>query len=89
MVPAPIFLYFFFPSSSHLFFLNMESTLDYTLPGVLHFLQAEWRKFEREKNEWIIEKAELYVIKKRFFLHEKIKFDIGSYCIIGRRKKRY
>ncbi|KAG2175403.1 hypothetical protein INT43_001050 [Umbelopsis isabellina] len=30
----------------------------YTLPGVLHFLQQEWRRFERERNEWEIEKAE-------------------------------
>ncbi|KAI8380528.1 WD40-repeat-containing domain protein [Choanephora cucurbitarum] len=36
-----------------------ESSMEYTLPGVLHFLQAEWRKFERERNEWTIEKAEL------------------------------
>ncbi|KAI8875402.1 WD40 repeat-like protein [Backusella circina FSU 941] len=36
-----------------------EPSLEYTLPGVLHFLQAEWRRFEREKNEWAIEKAEL------------------------------
>ncbi|KNC96640.1 uncharacterized protein SPPG_07853 [Spizellomyces punctatus DAOM BR117] len=31
----------------------------YTLPGVLHFLQVEWRKFERERNEWEIERADL------------------------------
>ncbi|KAI7866927.1 Striatin [Mucor mucedo] len=36
-----------------------EQTLEYSLPGVLHYLQAEWRKFEREKNEWAIERAEL------------------------------
>lgn len=35
--------------------------MEYNLPGVLHFLQAEWRKFEREKNEWAIERAELQV----------------------------
>lgn len=33
----------------------------YTLPGVLHFLQQEWRRFERERNEWEIEKAEYRV----------------------------
>lgn len=38
-----------------------ETSIEYTLPGVLHFLQAEWRKFEREKNEWVIERAELKV----------------------------
>ncbi|OAD77850.1 hypothetical protein PHYBLDRAFT_180018, partial [Phycomyces blakesleeanus NRRL 1555(-)] len=31
---------------------------EYSLPGVLHFLQAEWRRFERERNEWAIERAE-------------------------------
>ncbi|CAO3657077.1 unnamed protein product [Mucor hiemalis] len=36
-----------------------ETSLEYSLPGVLHFLQVEWRKFEREKNEWAIERAEL------------------------------
>ena len=43
--------------------LMSESSMEYTLPGVLHFLQAEWRKFERERNEWTIEKAELKVCK--------------------------
>ncbi|KAI7901369.1 WD40-repeat-containing domain protein [Cokeromyces recurvatus] len=38
---------------------ELSSTMEYTLPGVLHFLQVEWRKFEREKNEWAIERAEL------------------------------
>jgi hypothetical protein len=32
---------------------------DYSLPGVLHFLQSEWRKFESLKNEWSIEKSDL------------------------------
>ncbi|KAI8590135.1 WD40-repeat-containing domain protein [Geranomyces variabilis] len=31
----------------------------YTLPGVLHFLQVEWRRFERERNEWQVERADL------------------------------
>ncbi|RKP26249.1 WD40-repeat-containing domain protein [Syncephalis pseudoplumigaleata] len=34
----------------------------YTLPGVLHFLQQEWWRFERERNEWEIERAELKAI---------------------------
>ncbi|KAG5456646.1 MAG: hypothetical protein BJ554DRAFT_3559 [Olpidium bornovanus] len=33
----------------------------YTLPGVLYFLQAEARRFDRERNEWEIQKAELMV----------------------------
>ncbi|KAI9329538.1 WD40-repeat-containing domain protein [Obelidium mucronatum] len=31
----------------------------YSLPGVLHFLNTEWRRFERERNEWTIEKEAL------------------------------
>ncbi|RUS18134.1 WD40-repeat-containing domain protein [Endogone sp. FLAS-F59071] len=32
---------------------------EYNLPGVLHYLQSEWRRFERERNEWEIERAEM------------------------------
>ncbi|KAG4104009.1 WD40-repeat-containing domain protein [Neocallimastix lanati (nom. inval.)] len=32
---------------------------NYTFPGVLHYLQMEWRKFEKEKTEWEIERADL------------------------------
>ncbi|KAI9303319.1 Striatin family-domain-containing protein [Cunninghamella echinulata] len=39
--------------------LGEATNIDYSLPGVLHFLQAEWRRFERERNEWTIERAEL------------------------------
>ncbi|KAG1175243.1 hypothetical protein G6F70_001730 [Rhizopus microsporus] len=39
--------------------MSEQAALEYTLPGVLHFLQAEWRRFERERNEWTIERAEL------------------------------
>ncbi|KAF9923299.1 hypothetical protein FBU30_006640 [Linnemannia zychae] len=32
---------------------------EYAFPGVLQFLQSEWRRFERDRNEWDIEKAEM------------------------------
>ncbi|KAF8919545.1 WD40-repeat-containing domain protein [Mucidula mucida] len=32
---------------------------DYTLSSVLHFLQTEWRRYERDRNEWEIERAEM------------------------------
>ncbi|KAF9228778.1 WD40 repeat-like protein [Gyrodon lividus] len=32
---------------------------DFTLSGVLHFLQTEWRRYERDRNEWEIERAEM------------------------------
>jgi len=35
---------------------------NYTFPGVLHYLQMEWRKFEKEKTEWEIERADLKVM---------------------------
>jgi striatin 1/3/4 len=35
--------------------------MNLSLPKVLHFLQAEWRKFEMERNTWEIERSELQV----------------------------
>ncbi|KAF9355083.1 hypothetical protein BGX34_010655 [Mortierella sp. NVP85] len=35
------------------------SVPEYTFPGVMQFLQSEWRRFERDRNEWDIEKAEM------------------------------
>lgn len=34
---------------------------DYSMPGILHFLQTEWAKFEMERAQWDVEKAELQV----------------------------
>jgi striatin 1/3/4 len=34
---------------------------DFTLSSVLHFLQTEWRRYERDRNEWEIERAEMRV----------------------------
>jgi striatin 1/3/4 len=31
------------------------------LASVLHFLQSEWRRWERDRNEWEIERAEMRV----------------------------
>ncbi|CAO3681577.1 unnamed protein product [Rhizopus stolonifer] len=39
--------------------MSEPATSEYTLPSVLYYLQKEWRSFEREKNEWTIERAEL------------------------------
>lgn len=32
---------------------------EYTLSGILHFLQSEWRRYEHDRNSWAIERAEL------------------------------
>jgi len=33
--------------------------VEYAFPTVLQFLQSEWRRFERDRNEWDIEKSEM------------------------------
>lgn len=33
----------------------------YSIPGILHFLQHEWARFEVEKAQWEVERAELQV----------------------------
>ncbi|SPO35650.1 related to STRIATIN [Pseudozyma flocculosa] len=38
---------------------NSVAPAEYTLPGILHFLQSEWRRYERDRNEWEIERAEM------------------------------
>lgn len=32
---------------------------DFNLSSVLHYLQSEWRRYERDRNEWEIERAEM------------------------------
>lgn len=38
-----------------------EQTASYTVPGVLHFIKHEWSRFERERANWEVERAELQV----------------------------
>lgn len=33
----------------------------YNIPGILHFLQHEWARFEVERAQWEVERAELQV----------------------------
>ena len=33
----------------------------YSIPGILHFLQHEWSRFEMERSQWEVEKSELQV----------------------------
>lgn len=37
----------------------MHQKPPYTIAGILHFIQHEWNKFELERHEWEVEKAEL------------------------------
>ncbi|EST08016.1 Striatin, N-terminal [Kalmanozyma brasiliensis GHG001] len=38
---------------------NSNSNSEYTLAGILHHLQGEWRRYEKDRNEWEIERAEM------------------------------
>ena len=40
---------------------NGPASLQYSIPGILHFLQHEWARFEMERGQWEVEKAELQV----------------------------
>ena len=35
----------------------------YSMPGILHFLQTEWARFEMERAQWDVERAELQVVQ--------------------------
>lgn len=35
--------------------------VQYSIPGILHFIQHEWARFEMERSQWELEKAELQV----------------------------
>ena len=35
--------------------------LQYSIPGILHFIQHEWARFEMERSQWELERAELQV----------------------------
>ena len=39
---------------------NSNSML-YSIPGILHFIQHEWARFEIERAHWEVERAELQV----------------------------
>lgn len=48
--------------------VNANSTAQYTIPGVLHFLQHEWTRFELERSQWDVDRAELQVSDQVFML---------------------
>ena len=46
-----------------------DSSIKYTIPGILHFIQHEWARFEMDRAHWDVEKAELqvkYIIYRHF-----------------------
>ena len=65
---------------------------DLNLSNILHFLQSEWRRYERERNEWEIERAEMrvWLLLTRHYLEYAFEFIcplfLGSDSPTGRRK---
>lgn len=35
--------------------------IQYSIPGILHFIQHEWARFEMERTQWELDRAELQV----------------------------
>ncbi|XP_075153717.1 connector of kinase to AP-1 isoform X4 [Haematobia irritans] len=38
---------------------SQQATPQYTIPGILHFIQHEWSRFELERSQWDVDRAEL------------------------------
>lgn len=41
----------------------------FTMHGVLHYLQHEWSRYESERAQWEMERAELRVTKLSFWVY--------------------
>lgn len=39
----------------------------YSIPGILHFIQHEWARFELERSQWEVDRAELQVSFTNFY----------------------
>lgn len=44
----------------------------YSIPGILHFLQHEWARFEVERAQWEVERAELQVTRPLWPLFSEV-----------------
>lgn len=47
----------------------------YSIPGILHFLQHEWARFEVERAQWEVERAELQVTASTGMCHRSLHID--------------
>lgn len=45
---------------------EMPRPQQYTIPGILHYIQHEWARFEMERAHWEVERAELQVQTRGF-----------------------
>ncbi len=56
----------------------------YTVPGILHYLQHEWTRFDLERQQWETERAELQVNKFSFDNVSFIVNFLGTYRFSSR-----
>jgi len=50
----------------------------YTMPGILHFLQTEWARYEMDRAQWEVDRAELQVtIVSMFELGDRDRLNVG------------
>jgi Striatin family len=40
---------------------NAPQYTQYTIPGILHFIEHEWQRFQAERSQWDTDRAELQV----------------------------
>ncbi len=50
-----------FPGSLSGSIPDYPASSSYTIPGILHFIKNEWSRFEKERTNWEVQKAELQV----------------------------
>lgn len=62
-----------------------EQITNYTIPGILNFIKHEWTRFERERANWEVERAELQA--KIAFLQGERKGHDSLMCDLVRRIK--
>lgn len=55
---------------------NAQNVPQYTIPGILHFIEHEWQRFQAERSQWDTDRAELQVSKRDNRLR-----DIGQFLL--------
>lgn len=47
---------------------NKDQRPQYSMPGILHFIQHEWARFELDRSQWELDRAEFQVIQNLFYI---------------------
>lgn len=54
--------------------------VDYSLPGVMRYLQNEWQRNERDRIQWDLERAEMKVFIKKSGNDKTVTDMIDANC---------